>query len=302
MWSSGNVPWSACAKPSLPVATKLGQGNVFTGVCDSVNKGGGLPQCMLGYPPPGTRHLLEQLPPGADPSPLNQTPPGADSPPGADIPPGADPSRADPPLRRSRHPPGAEIPPPPGSSGIRSTSGRYASYWNSFLLRKCPDSITTFHTDSKNLNGDVCLKSKTCLQENSVLLFFFFSNMLIWCGVKTLNVTCSLLCRREELRTNFGSFGIITRTSLCCHNANCPSSFVCYYHPQGELEEGNAFSRVCLSVDRMGVSTTNGIPSPHHIDLLKRIILAPHLPNTYQQAGDGLLTERLSCCFWRHHS
>ena len=59
------------------------------------------------------------------------TPPGAD-PPGADIP-------------QSRHPPGADTPPwssPPGSrhppweahSSIRSTSGRYASYWNAFLL------------------------------------------------------------------------------------------------------------------------------------------------------------------------
>ena len=30
---------------------KLGQGNIFTGVCESVHRGG-LPQCMLGYPPP----------------------------------------------------------------------------------------------------------------------------------------------------------------------------------------------------------------------------------------------------------
>ena len=57
----------------LPAATKLGQGNVFTGVCDSVNREGGLPQCMLGYHPP-----WEQTPPpGAD----THTPPGPDSPP-----------------------------------------------------------------------------------------------------------------------------------------------------------------------------------------------------------------------------
>ena len=77
-------------------------------VIHSVHRGV-LPQCMLGYPP------------GADP-------PGADTPP-----------------PRSRHPPTAE-PPPPGSSppppppppgadsSIRSTSGRYASYWNAFLF------------------------------------------------------------------------------------------------------------------------------------------------------------------------
>ena len=33
----------------LPPATKLGQGYIFTGVCDSVHREGGLPQCMLGY-------------------------------------------------------------------------------------------------------------------------------------------------------------------------------------------------------------------------------------------------------------
>ena len=40
----------------LLAATKLGQGNIFTGVCDSVNGGGGcLPQCMLRYHPPSRR-------------------------------------------------------------------------------------------------------------------------------------------------------------------------------------------------------------------------------------------------------
>ena len=38
-------------------ATKLGQDNIFTGVCDSVHRGG-LPQCMLGYHP-----LRDQAPP-----------------------------------------------------------------------------------------------------------------------------------------------------------------------------------------------------------------------------------------------
>ena len=45
----------------LPPATKLGQGNVFTGVCDSVNRGGaipaciagGIPACLAGGSPPG---------------------------------------------------------------------------------------------------------------------------------------------------------------------------------------------------------------------------------------------------------
>ena len=64
-----DFPWSKGPKCSgfhllLPAATKLGQGNVFTGICDSVQGQGCLPQCMLGYPPeqtpPQSRH-----PPGS---------------------------------------------------------------------------------------------------------------------------------------------------------------------------------------------------------------------------------------------
>ena len=144
---------------SLPAATKLGQGNVFTGVCDSVQRGGCLPQCMLGYhPPPEQTPPQEQTPPGADTpqeqTPLEQTPPGADPPPRADTlgclllgggvclsacwdttPP---PEQTPP---RSRHTPSprADTPAPEADYGIRSTSGRYASYWNTFLF------LTNFH-------------------------------------------------------------------------------------------------------------------------------------------------------------
>ena len=70
---------------SLPPATKLGQGYVFTGMCDSVHRGGCLPQCMLGYHTPRSRHPPEadtpwrQTPPRAD-TPQKQNPPGADTP------------------------------------------------------------------------------------------------------------------------------------------------------------------------------------------------------------------------------
>ena len=78
---------------SLPPATKLGQGYVFTGVCDSVNRGG-----------------VPHTPPGADPpeqTPREQTPPRADTPPG---------SRHPPPEQTP--PPGAD-PPPPGQHAVR---------------------------------------------------------------------------------------------------------------------------------------------------------------------------------------
>ena len=120
---------------------------------------GCLPQCMMGYHPPGAdTPLQEQTPPhGADtpPSrhPLEQTPPRADTPgsrhPLKQTPPGADtPPQSRHPQLWSRHPPEADTPPgadtspqkqtpPPlreADSGVGSTSGRYASYWNAFLF------------------------------------------------------------------------------------------------------------------------------------------------------------------------
>ena len=66
-------------------ATKLGQGNVFTGVCDSVIRG----VSVAGRSP------RRQTPPEADPprtrhSPLGPDPPGPDTPPWRQSPPGPD--------------------------------------------------------------------------------------------------------------------------------------------------------------------------------------------------------------------
>ena len=125
--------------------------------------GGCLSQCMLGYTPPPradsmprSRHPPKQTPPWSR-APQEQ-PPGADTPPhpGADTPQSRHPPprsrhppEQTPPTPRSRRPPGTHPPradtpleqTPPGSRhpspweavySIRSTSGRYASYWNSF--------------------------------------------------------------------------------------------------------------------------------------------------------------------------
>ena len=90
-----------------------GQGNIFTPVCHSVYRGRGSVSVHAGIPP------WEQTPPEQ-----KCTPPPAPPPPGADTP-----SEQTPP--GSRHP---HTPPPEADSSIRSTSGRYASYWNAFLL------------------------------------------------------------------------------------------------------------------------------------------------------------------------
>ena len=101
---------------------QLDQGNVFTGVCDSVHGGG-----VSGRenPPGRETPLAGRTPPwqGERPPPWQGEPPLAGRPP-ARIPL----SRENPPLA-GRTPPGRETPP-----GIRSMSGRYASYWNAFLF------------------------------------------------------------------------------------------------------------------------------------------------------------------------
>ena len=96
-----------------------------------------------GIPPPWSRHPLGADPTGED-TPQEQTPPQSRHP--------ASVHAGIPPPPRSRHPPGADppwsryhpweqtrpqeqTPPPPrADTGIRSMSGRYASYWNAFLL------------------------------------------------------------------------------------------------------------------------------------------------------------------------
>ena len=96
----------------LPPATKLGQGYIFTCVCDSVHRGVCLSACLDTTPPPGpNRYPPDQAPPG----------PGTTRGP-------------------VRYPPDQAPPPRPGTPRhplrnwkIRSTSGRYASYWNAIF-------------------------------------------------------------------------------------------------------------------------------------------------------------------------
>ena len=95
---------------------------------------------------PQSRHPPEADPPrgrhppplGADTPPWSRHPPlGAYTPPWEQTPPQKQtpPQEADTPPR-GRHPLGADTPHPPSEagSGIRSMSGRYASYWNAFLF------------------------------------------------------------------------------------------------------------------------------------------------------------------------
>ena len=128
----------------LPPAMKLGQGYVFTGVCHSAKRGGG--EYLTRYTPKG------QGTPQTRYTPLDQVhPPGPGTPPRPGVPPG---TRYTPPTRYTPqdqvHPSGTRNTPlgpgtppwdqvPPRTRytprhracwEIRSTRGRYASYWN----------------------------------------------------------------------------------------------------------------------------------------------------------------------------
>ena len=106
----------------------FGQGNVFTGVCLSTGGGGGRVSASVhaGMPyPPGTW----QTPPRTwqNPPRIRHHPPRPGRPPRIrHHPTGSDTTTTPPDL--------ADPPPREADSSIRSTSGRYASYWNAFLL------------------------------------------------------------------------------------------------------------------------------------------------------------------------
>ena len=164
----------------LPPATKLGQGYVFTGVCDSVHRGvSASVHAGIHTPPAGSSHPLgadtpfppkQTTPCGADP--LRSRPPGSRPPwsrhppcqkkipplPGEDTRLGAD-------TPQSRHPPGADTPlggrhlpgsrhPPPHRVcwEIQSMRGRYASYWNAIVCSIHVSVVKTINVACFNWN------------------------------------------------------------------------------------------------------------------------------------------------------
>ena len=151
--SRGGIPLCLCRCQLLPAATKLGQGNIFTSVCQEFCPQGGRVSASVHagiYP-------LDQAdtprtwwtPPGlVDTPPLDQAdPPGPGRHP---------PDLADTPQTRQIHPRDQADTPPEADSRIRSTSGRYASYWNAFLFRE----VYTFQQGSVILNSHLPIQFK----------------------------------------------------------------------------------------------------------------------------------------------
>ena len=111
---------------NYPPQQRCGKGYVFTRVCDSVQEGSA--SVHAGIPPPLPRRSLCQ-----------GDPPAQETPRQGDPLPRRTPTKKTPLPRRT--PPLPRRPPPPtketpreADSGIRSINGRYASYWNAFLL------------------------------------------------------------------------------------------------------------------------------------------------------------------------
>ena len=109
VWVDGVEELNISVVHLLPPATKLGQGYVFTRVCDSVHRLGGYPSMHRGRPPSKADPLARRPPWQGDPPPWQGRRPW------------------------QGRPPGKAEPPPPLRSAcweIRSTNGRYASYCN----------------------------------------------------------------------------------------------------------------------------------------------------------------------------
>ena len=111
----------------LPAATKLVQGNIFTSVCQEFCPQEGIPGLVPGgctWSGPRGVYLADPTGPGTPPGPGTPLPDQVHPLPDQVHPtgPGTSP--------QTRYPPPDQVHPP----RIRTTSGRYASYWNAFLL------------------------------------------------------------------------------------------------------------------------------------------------------------------------
>ena len=96
--------------PPKLARTRMHSSRMRTVRSSSRLSGGGLPQCMLGYQPPNTRHPHSPRPGTPTHPPLDQAPPGAD-PPRPGTPPGAGTTQDQNPPPNTRSP--RDQPPPP---------------------------------------------------------------------------------------------------------------------------------------------------------------------------------------------
>ena len=157
---------------------------------------------------PQSRHTL-----GAD-TPWEQTPPRAETP-GADTPLRAD-TLLEQTTPRNRHPPGADTPQeqtPPweADSGIRSMSGRYASYWNAFLFGKIfAKNCMKIKEIGTRVGARVfSVPPPSRRSVNDLLYWFRFTcyyrpQMKLWVGNVFRGVRLSMggLCRRVSVRVS----------------------------------------------------------------------------------------------------
>ena len=141
----------------FPPATKLGQGYVFTRVCDSVR--GVCSVACWDTQPSGTRgrHPREQTPPMSRPSQEQKPPPRDQAPP------------------RSR---------PPQCSACwerRATSGRYASYWNAIEIgRPLHPANTPTRTPTLEMRCELVVADKGMVCSDTVVLIYCYQNLYFY--------------------------------------------------------------------------------------------------------------------------
>ena len=134
LWYVGRIITMCALCWYLPAATKLWP-RLYFYTCLSFCPQGGVSR-------QGESPQTGRTPPGRENPPGRETPPDQADPPAGRTPPGqGEPHRTRQTPPAGRKPPGQGEPPGPGrtppdqaDSRIRSTSGRYASYWNAFLF------------------------------------------------------------------------------------------------------------------------------------------------------------------------
>ena len=200
------------ADPGIITARKrsLGQGNIFAPVCHSVHRGG-LPQCMLGYPPLSRRPPLPRRPPCQGDPPAKETPLPRRPPLQAHTQGGNWGGSGPGPHPRGKFR-GIRTSPPPDDY----CCGRYLSYWNAFLLLDAPGPDYKkfgYNEHSAIKSGFLCIKiidsnfqkfgyNEHMFRRNS---YFFFS-LLVVSGTQ-----CSWYILPEKLNTGLSIVPISER-------------------------------------------------------------------------------------------
>ena len=142
------------------------------------------------------------------PPPREQTPLVTDPPPGADTHP------ADTPQEQTPPPPSRHTPPREADSGIRSMSGRYASYWNAFLFLL--HDFFSLHADPRVLYCIFQFNFVFSVGECGIRWAFILAIIGIF-DAFILAILAFVLCTRQaKLLPEYAGNGAVTKCEYLC--------------------------------------------------------------------------------------